>query len=98
MRYSFLSLILSALASIFRTGLGEFSRRVFGKFNPFILIETVEMFGLFLPLCFVFSEDGACFYFTVLLAWLIVVFSPSALRLIQHIAVSLRVTFSLYAY
>ena len=52
MRYSFLSLILSPLASIFKTGLGEFNLRVSGKFNPFILIETVEMFGLFLPLYF----------------------------------------------
>ena len=68
MRYSFLSLILSAWASIFKTGLGEFSLRVSGKFNPFILIETVEMFGLFLPLYFVFSEYCACFYFTILLA------------------------------
>lgn len=84
-------LILSCIGFYFQNRFRGAQSRVW-EINPFILIEETA-FGLFLPLYFVFSEDCACFYFIILLAWLIVVFSPSALKLIQHIAVSLRVTF-----
>lgn len=95
-KYSCLSSVLSVLntlgidlfppINVVKTAFWEFNLIVSGEFNPFILIEIIEMFGPSLPFYFVSSafrrHDWVLFFLLVFLSSALERIKPTALPLV----------------